>query len=88
MALATWIALLVGTSVALEHLSKPPTGRRRTIPWIGKRSLFHLGVQRFLESLSGSSQTAFQWQLCDWDAPDWQQQIYFHHSRAFVFALR
>jgi len=69
-------------------LSKPPTGRRRTIPWIGKRSLFHLGLQRFLENLSGSSQTTFRWQLCDWDAPNWQQQIYFHHARAFVFALR
>ena len=88
MALATWIALLAGTDVALEHLSKSPTGRRRTVPWIGKRSLFHLGLQRLLENLSGSCQVAFRWQLSDWDAPNWHQQIYFHHARAFVFALR
>jgi hypothetical protein len=88
MALATWIALLVGTQVATEHLSKPPTGRRRSVPWVGKRSLFRLGLQRLLELLSGSCQIDIRWQLSHWDAPNWQQQIYFHHARAFVFALR
>ena len=86
MALATWIALFVGTQVAYEHLAKPPTGKRRTVPWVGKRSLFHLGLQRLLELLSGSLKITLCWQLCDWDAPNWLKQIYFHHARAFVFA--
>jgi hypothetical protein len=88
MALATWVVLLTGTQVACEYLAKPPTGNRRTVPWVGKRSLFHLGLQRLQELLSGNFKVAFHWQLVDWDAPNWQQQIYFHHARAFVFAKR
>ena len=71
MALATWIALFFGTQVATEHLSKPPTGRRRSVPWVGKRSLFRLGLQRLLELLSGSCQIDIRWQLSHWDAPNW-----------------
>ena len=88
MALATWIALFSGTQVACEHLSQPPTGRRRSVPWVGKRSLFRLGLQRLLELLSGSCEIVICWQLCDFSAPNWQKQIYCHHARAFVFALK
>lgn len=88
MALATWIALFTGTQVATEQLAKTPTGNRRTVPWIGKRSLFHLGLQRLSELLSGSCQLAPRFELDDFSAPNWNQQIYFHHARAFVFATR
>jgi hypothetical protein len=88
MALATWIALFCGTQVASEYLSQAPTGRRRTVPWVGKRSLFRLGLQRLLQLLSGSCQVTICWQLCHFSAPNWQKQIYFHHARAFVFAFK
>jgi len=88
MALATWVALYVGTQVAEKHLADPPTGRRRTVPWIGKRSLFHLGVQRINELFTQNQQVLLRWELTRWDGLNWQQQIYFHHARAFVFAFR
>lgn len=52
MALATWIVLYAGTQVATELLRRPSIGRRRTIPWEGKRSLFTLGLQR-LQAICG-----------------------------------
>jgi hypothetical protein len=44
MALATWIALMVGTECARQILSRPATGKRRTLPWHGKFSLFQHGL--------------------------------------------
>lgn len=88
MALATWIVLGVGTQVAKEHLAKPPTGRRHTMPWIGKRSLFHLGLDRLHEWFGEEGPITLCWQLNHWNALNWSQQIYFHHARAFVFASR
>lgn len=88
MALATWIVLYVGTQVAREHLAKPPTGRRRTVPHIGKRSLFYLGLDRLHELLGKPGKVILPWELTDWNAPNWHQQAYFHHARAFVFADR
>lgn len=85
MALATWIAIYVGSQVAQELLSQPPTGRRKTIPWEGKRSLFTLGLQRMNKLFHKPYIMLLHWQLTDWDAPNWQSQIYFHHARAFVF---
>jgi hypothetical protein len=88
MALATWIVLYVGTQVATELLAQPPTGRRRTVPWEGKRSLFTLGLQRLHELFSNTLKIIpMCWQLTNWDAPNWHSQIYFHHARAFVFAF-
>jgi hypothetical protein len=84
MALATWVTMYVGTQVADEYLARPSTGNRRTVPWEGKRSLFHLGLRRMKKLLHGSCQVALQWQLTHWDAPNWQKQIHFHHARAYV----
>ena len=86
MALATWVALMVGTQVATEWLACPPTGRRRTRPWPGKYSLFHLGLHRLLKAMQGNMPFACGWLLCDWDAPDWHIQIRNHHAIAFVWA--
>jgi len=88
MALATWVVLFAGTQVATEQIAKSPTGKRRTVPWIGKRSLFHLGLQRMCCLLNGSCHISLQWEFTDWDAPNWQQQIYFHHAHAFVALSR
>lgn len=81
MALATWVTVLAGTQVADEHLAIPPTGKRRTLPWIG---MFHLGLHRLHKILMGSCQVPIQWCLTHWDAPNWRQQVYFHHARAYV----
>lgn len=88
MALATWVVLCAGTQFATELLTQPPTGRRHTVPWYGKRSLFTLGLQRLHELLGGGCIIPLQWRLTDWDAPNWQRQVYFYHARAFVFALQ
>lgn len=86
MAMATWVALIVGTYVAAELISKPPTGRRRTRPWDGKHSLFAMGLQRLHEWLWGwSIPKGFHWQVTDWDAPNWETQIRAHHAYAFIF---
>jgi len=84
MALATWITLLAGTQVAGEYLAKPSTGKRRTLPWVGKYSLFHLGIQRLGKLFTGACQIPLQWELTHWNAPNWQKQILFHHVRAFI----
>jgi len=86
MALATWLALMAGTQVASELLAIKPTARRRTCPWVGKRSLFYLGLQRLQETLNGNCQAGLVWRLTDWAAPNWHTQIHAHHARAFVFA--
>ena len=88
MALATWIAVCAGAQVAAELLAQPPTGRRRTVPWSGKRSLFRLGLNRLHMLLRGTADFTLCWILTDWNAPNWQTQIYQHHARAFVFATR
>lgn len=84
MALATWVVLCAGTQAAAEFLAQRARGRRRSLPWEGKRSLFTLGLQRLQELLSGAGQSALAWELSDWDAPHWQAQIHAHHVRAFV----
>lgn len=88
MALATWLALLVGTQVATELLAQPATGQRRTRPWVGKQSLFTLGLHRLGRWLHAITDRLLAWTLADWDAPNWSAQITTHHARAFVFALK
>jgi hypothetical protein len=88
MALATWAALMAGTQMATELLTQPATGRRRTVPWEGKRSLFYLGLHRLQTMMTGTRLNHIHWRLTGWDAPNWQSEIYSHHARAFVFAGR
>lgn len=86
MALATWLALLVGTQVARDLLQRPVTGRRRTLPWAGKRSLFQLGLHRLQCMLHGTWMLRLVWQLTDWEASHWQAQLKVHYVRAWIFA--
>lgn len=88
MALATWLALLVGTQVATEELIKATTRHRRTRPEAAKYSLFQLGLQRIKESLHGEWQANFAWQFSDWSAPNWQQQISSWCFQTFLFGGR
>jgi hypothetical protein len=83
MALASWLVICAGVREAAEALTCQPTGKRRTVPYEGKRSLFTLGLQTFASWVEQLG--ALCWQLTDWDAPNWSDQIYFHHARAFVF---
>jgi Transposase DDE domain len=85
MALATCITLLLGTVFAQQLLTTPPTGRRHTLPWHGKRSLFQLGLQRWRDWWKGKH-CQIPDMLSDWHAPNWSAQIRAHHARAFIFA--
>jgi len=87
MALATWIALLVGTQVAGELLRQAKTGRRHTKPPAAKQSLFSLGLQRLREWLGGGSEVRCDWLLTDWHAPNWETQLYALYLHGYVFAL-
>lgn len=84
MALATWVTIYTGTHVANEYLSRQPTGKRRTKPWVGKHSLFQLGLQTLDKMLFGTCQILLNWQFTHWNAPNWEMQIHFHYARAFV----
>jgi hypothetical protein len=86
MALATWFTLLAGSWKAKQILSRPPSGKRHTRPWEGKMSLFTLGLEQWHLWLADTHLPACLWSLSDWQAPNWQQQIYAHHARAYVFA--
>jgi hypothetical protein len=86
MALATWMVLIVGAWRARQILSKPPTGKRRTLPWEGKLSLFHHGLEQLLAWLAADTLPSLDWHLTDWPASNWSTQLLAHHARAFVFA--
>jgi hypothetical protein len=86
MALATWVVLLVGAWQARQILSKPPTGKRRTLPWEGKLSLFQHGLEQLLAWLGEEALPPLSWRLTDWPAQNWSTQLHAHHARAFVFA--
>lgn len=88
MALATWFALTVGAHFADQLLAEKPTGQRRTLPWSGKRSLFTLGLHYLRCALCDTETVCLQWPLANWPALNWQEEIYFHQARAFVFADR
>ena len=87
MALATWLALLVGTPVAADLLAEPASGQRRTRPWVAKQSLFTLGLHCLGRWLQLGPVQPLPSTLTDWEAPNWSAQITAHHARAFVFAL-
>jgi hypothetical protein len=86
MALATWIALLVGTQVASEVMDQARTGRRRSKPAAAKQSLFSLGLQRLREWLGGGSEVRCHWRLTDYHAPNWETQLHALYLRGYVFA--
>lgn len=85
MALATWFAVLTGIQVAEEYLQRAVTPRQ-TRPWAAKRSLFTLGLHRLQDWLHGlCSQQLGPWFLYHWHTLNWSDELYFRHSRAFVF---
>lgn len=86
MALATWLVVCVGAQQAAHTLRQPASGRRRTLPFEGKRSLFTLGLHAFQRWLAQPGRMV--WHFPDWEAPNWSTQLYAHHARAFVFTLR
>lgn len=86
MALATWIVLCIGSQVAQEILSQPPSRRRYTLPYEGKFSLFTLGLERLLHCLLSDLPLNPSWLLLEWEAKTWQSQIRTHHAHAFLWA--
>lgn len=87
VALATWVALFIGTQVGQEILDSYQTHHhRRTRPYEGKRSLFQLGLERFETWISGACTPILAYSLTDWTAPNWEDQLYFLVARQYVFA--
>lgn len=84
LALASWVTLLAGTTVAQTLLAHPPTGRRRTRPYFAKFSLFELGRRHLTAPLQpGFAPT---WQLTGWLWQNWSAQLTALHRTAFVFS--
>lgn len=88
MALALWLVVVVGNKVAQEILARPATERRHTVPWVGKRSLFTLGLQRWQSMLLGRAPCPLPDRLDGWDARTWEAQITQHHAVPYIFARR
>lgn len=86
MALAHWLAILVGARQAQALLAQPPSGKRRTRPWWGKKSLFQLGLAVWQDCFAEGVPPWLLAALPDWQAPNWSTQITAHHAYAFVFA--
>ena len=84
MALASWVALLVGTQVAQDLLAAPPTGTRHTRPYAAKFSLWRLGLQRLQRAFVSDAPFYLPWRLEGWEAPNWEDELTWHHARAFV----
>jgi hypothetical protein len=87
MALATWVALCLGTDCAEAELARPATGRRHTRPPQAKLSLFSLGLQQWKEAVSGDWPLSKEWRVRGWDAPNWEDQILRHHLLAFILGV-
>lgn len=85
MALATWMALFAGTVAARHLLLEKATGRRATRCYVGKWSLFRLGVDYIHALLYQGCGVRFRCELRDWEAPCWQEQIHAHHVHALIF---
>ncbi len=86
MALATWIALSVGSQVAGERLEKAPSGRRHTRPFAAKSSLFTLGLHRLKAWLTGALRPCLCWAFSDWEGLNWSTQLTAREVHAFIFA--
>lgn len=86
MALANWLTILVGALQAQALLAQPASGKRRTRPWWGKKSLFQLGLEVWKDCFSEGLPPWLLSALPDWQAPNWSTQITAHHAHAFVFA--
>jgi hypothetical protein len=84
MALSTWAAVMAGAHVAEQALAAPATGRRRTRCFLGKYSLFQLGLDYLHRLLLQPPGFYVPRGLPDWDAPNWQTQCHAHHVRAFI----
>jgi hypothetical protein len=86
MAIAAWVALLVGTRTAEEVLKRYEHSTRRTIPYEGKRSLFQLGLQRLGAWFKGAPTPPLNWDLTHLADLNWEDQLYFFVARRHVFA--
>lgn len=86
MVIATWLTLLVGALQAQRILTQPASGKRHTLPWSGKRSLFRLGLQLWAACFAEGLAPVFFDALPDWNAPNWSAQLYAHYAKAFIFA--
>ena len=85
LAWATLVTLCLGDQVAAQVLTRPAQPRR-TLPRIGKRSLFQLGLERLQARLYQTVETPVTWRLGEFAAPNWSQQVRNHLGRAYVFA--
>lgn len=85
MALATWLTLMAGTSLAHDMLSIPPTGKRRTAPT--KTSLFQMGLSRLREWAVANCSRPLRFWLTGWMAPNWEEHLTQHHAHAFVMGI-
>lgn len=85
LAWATLVVLCLGDQVAEETLTQL-AHPRRTVPRLGKRSLFTLGRERLQARLYRTVDTPVRWELSKFEAPTWHQQVYNYHARAYVFA--
>ncbi len=83
-AFATWVTLLSGSAFAQTCLTQPPSGKRRTRPYLAKFSLFAHGLHQLRRSARplrlADAWLDFQTQL------NWSDQLAFLHRRAFVFS--
>lgn len=85
LAWATLLTLCLGAQQAEGWLSQPARPRR-TLPRAGKRSLFQLGLERTRARLYRTVEEPVRWELSEFEAPNWSQQIRNYHGRAYVFA--
>jgi len=85
LAWATLVTLCLGDQAA-EQLLSSPARPRRTLPRVGKRSLFQLGLQRLQAGLYGTVDEPLCWTLGAFAAPNWSQQVRNYYGRAYVFA--
>lgn len=86
MALAFWLAVMIGTQVVTEYCLSKPLPTRRTLPPIAKYSLFQLGLHRLKQWAARNLCCPLAWCLFDWNAPTWHVFCSQHLIHAALFA--
>lgn len=85
MAFATCLCLLAGSSVGLEWLSKPASGKRMSLPHQAKSSLFQHGLRRMMQWACYHLRYALDWCLIGWDRFHWRELVRHHYLNPAIW---
>lgn len=86
MAIASCMILFLGTIFADQILAHAVVGKRTSRPWLGKYSLFRLGLHFAAAWFTGKFRPPLDIAFHDWHQPNWSTQLLALFVHAAIFA--